>query len=90
MPSFKDMAAEIGMSMVENTLKMYVSELLASIKEHNDAEPKLYIDIVQDGHAWLTRLQKLALKTKTKLDDRGVRVFLDPVQQAAAMDDIPL
>lgn len=90
MPSFKDMAAEIGMSMVENTLKMYVSELLAGIKEHNDKDPDLYNDIIKDGYAWLTRLQKLALKTKTKLDDRGVRVFLDPIQQAASADDIEL
>ena len=68
--------------------KASVSELLANIKEHNDADT--YEQTLKAGSSFFTLLSKVAAKSKTKIDDGVIEIFLSPIQDAADADDITL
>lgn len=83
-----DVIAQIFMSAAKEAGKVKISELLAKIKENNT--PEVYEQALKAGSAFFLLLSDLAKKSKTKLDDYAIGIFLEPIKAAAEEDDIQL
>lgn len=83
-----DVIAQIFMSAAKEAGKVKIAELLAKIKQNNTAE--VYEQALKAGSSFFTLLGELAKKSKTKLDDYSIGIFLEPIQDAAEADEIEL
>jgi hypothetical protein len=83
-----DVIAQIFMSAAKEAGKVKIAELLAKIKEHNT--PEVYEQALKAGSSFFNLLGDLAKKSKTKLDDYAIGIFLEPIEDAADDDDIDL
>lgn len=83
-----DVIAQIFMSAAKEAGKVKIAELLAKIKENNT--PEVYEQALKAGSSFFSLLGELAKKSKTKLDDYSIGIFLEPIQDAAEADDIDL
>jgi len=83
-----DLIANIFMGAVREAGAVKVADILAKIKEHNT--PEVYENALKSGNSFFTLLNELAKKTKTKIDDNVILLFQEPIQNAAAEDDIQL
>ena len=68
--------------------KAELSEILSKIKEHNTEE--VYTSTLKSIHSSFTLLKKVAVKTKSKIDDGLIDMVLETIEEAAADDEIPL
>jgi hypothetical protein len=84
----KEIVLNAAVDMASFTLQQVIAALLASIKENNDSET--YEAALRTLNGSMQLLHKLAEKTKTKLDDKAIDVFLIPTQSAASTAGITL
>jgi hypothetical protein len=78
---------ELASSMVKQAAKLEAENLLQHLK---DTDPQEYEACVRAGHAFVKPLAKLALKTKTKIDDNAVGAFDEAINESAAVNSIAL
>ncbi len=84
----KEIIANMAIDMASVALQQVIASLLIGIKEHNDSDT--YEQALKSVSGSMNLLHKLAEKTKTKLDDKAIDVFLLPTQRAALADGITL
>jgi len=83
-----DIIAQIFMSAAKEAGKTKITELLVKIKSNNP--PEVYEQFLKAGSSFFLLISDLAKRTKTKLDDYSIGIFLEPIQEAAEADGIEL
>lgn len=73
---------------VKGVVKAQVSDLLDGIKDHNDAET--FATLIKSTHSTFKLLKEGAKKTKTKIDDSIVDLFIEIAEEKADENDIDI
>lgn len=75
-------------SAAVGVFKEAVANQLEIIKANNPEED--YVNAIKSVYSTMSLLDKLAKKTKSKIDDKAVEIFLEPAIAAAEADGITL
>jgi hypothetical protein len=73
---------------IEELAKPEVAKAIQSIKQKHTAER--YAQILKSAYNGLSVLNEAVAESPNEYDDAGLRIFLDPIREAAAADGITL
>lgn len=76
---------QLGIQMASAALQKLVTDQLAIIKEHNT--PEVYNNLLATMEPALNLFMEVARKTKTKIDDTAILIFLAPIMQAKSENE---
>jgi len=88
MPNIKEIIVASVLPAIKEVGKLEMKEVLSGIKEHNESE--VYRNILRDLHVNFTLMRRVAVTTRTIVDDGIIELVLEAVRETAAADNIKL
>jgi hypothetical protein len=88
MSNIKEILAAAFLPVIKQVGESEIEAALQGIKEHNP--PATYNNAIQAGYSFFSLIQEAAAKSKTKIDDTIVAVFLEAIRNNAETNGIEL
>jgi hypothetical protein len=86
MPNIKEIIVASVLPAIKEVGKLEMKEVLSGIKEHN--EPEVYKNILRDLHVNFSLMRRVAITTRTIVDDGIIELVLEAVRETAEVDNI--